>query len=429
MPEPLATVPELLAELRAGRPVILVDDEDRENEGDLVMAAQTVTPEQRAFTIRHTGGVVCLALTNEAADRLELPPMVVHNTAKRETAFTVSIEAREGIDTGISAKDRATTIRVATADGAKASDLSRPGHVFPLRARDGGVLRRAGHTEAAVDLCRLAGLKPAAVLSELMHDDGSMMRLPDVQRFAAEHGLKVGTIADLIAYRLERDAFIHRVASARLPTPLAEFTIHGYVDEAQGGEHVALSLGELRTGEPVLVRLHSECLTGDALHSLRCDCGFQRDAALKAIAEAGRGVLIYLRQEGRGIGLINKIRAYSLQDQGLDTVEANHALGFRDDERDYAVAAHMLMSLKIESVQLMTNNPKKIEQLMRYGIQVNGRIPHIMEPNEHNRFYLETKAAKSGHMIDFHGKQHLDEQSDRPILEGMSEAQVEGLND
>ena len=396
----LATVPALLAELRAGRAVIVVDDEDRENEGDLVMAAETVTAEQMAFTIRHSGGVICLALTNEAADRLELPPMVVHNTARRETAFTVSIEAREGIDTGISAQDRATTIRTASADGAKAADLSRPGHVFPLRAKDGGVLRRAGHTEAAVDLCRLAGLKPAGALSELMHDDGSMMRLPAILEFAAAHGLKVGTIADLIAYRLERDAFIHRVASAKLPTQLAEFTIHGYVDEAQGGEHVAVSLGDLTSDEPVLVRLHSECLTGDALHSLRCDCGFQRDAALEAIAKKGRGVLVYLRQEGRGIGLINKLKAYELQDAGADTVEANERLGFGADLRDYGVGAQMLVDLGVKRLRLLTNNPRKVAALAGFGLEVVERVPLHVGENVHNREYLRTKVEKMGHLSD-----------------------------
>ncbi|HZJ10080.1 MAG TPA: bifunctional 3,4-dihydroxy-2-butanone-4-phosphate synthase/GTP cyclohydrolase II [Trueperaceae bacterium] len=400
MPEGLAAVPELLTELRAGRAVIVVDDEDRENEGDLVMAAESVTAEQLAFTIRHTGGVVCLALTNEAADRLELPPMVVHNTARRETAFTVSIEAREGIDTGISAKDRATTIRTATAEGAKAADLSRPGHVFPLRAKDGGVLRRAGHTEAAVDLCRLAGLKPAAALSELIHDDGSMMRLPHILRFAAEHGLRVGTIADLIAYRLERDAFIQRVASAKLPTSLAEFTIHGYVDEVQGGEHVALSLGDLSSDEPVLVRLHSECLTGDALHSLRCDCGFQRDAALEAIAAEGRGVLVYLRQEGRGIGLINKLKAYELQDAGADTVEANERLGFGADLRDYGIGAQVLVDLGVKRLRLLTNNPRKIAALAGFGLEVVERVPLHAGENLHNRAYLRTKIEKLGHLSD-----------------------------
>lgn len=403
MPERLATVEELLAELRAGRPVIVVDDEDRENEGDLILAAQSITPEQVAFTIRHTGGVVCLAMTNELADRLELPPMVANNTARRGTAFTVSIEAREGVSTGISAQDRATTILRAVADGASAVDLARPGHVFPLRAQDGGVLRRAGHTEAAVDLTRLAGLKPAAALSELMHDDGSMMRLPAILDFAAEHGLKVGTIADLIAYRLGRDAFVKRVVSAKLPTVWGEFIIHGFVDEVSGAEHVALSFGDIGDSggaaeEPVLVRMHSECLTGDALHSLRCDCGFQRDAALEAIAKEGRGVLVYLRQEGRGIGLINKLKAYRLQDEGADTVEANESLGFGADLREYGIGAQMLVDLGVKRLRLLTNNPRKIRALAGFGLEVVERVPLHAGENLHNQRYLRTKVEKLGHL-------------------------------
>ena len=396
----LATITKLLDDLRLGKPIVIVDDEDRENEGDLILPAQHVSTEQLAFTIRHTGGVVCLAMPNDMADRLELPPMVSHNTARRSTAFTVSIEARDGVDTGISAKDRATTIRAATREGATAADLSRPGHVFPLRARDGGVLRRAGHTEAAVDLCRLAGLTPAAALSELMHDDGTMMRLPAILEFAAANDLKVGTIADLIAFRLERDAFVKRVVSARLPTTWAEFTIHGYVDELHGSEHVALSLGDVAGEEPVLVRMHSECLTGDALHSLRCDCGFQRDAALEAIATAGRGVLVYLRQEGRGIGLLNKLRAYSLQDAGADTVEANERLGFRADLRDYGIGAQMLVDLGVKRLRLLTNNPRKIAALAGFGLEVTQRVPLHVGANAHNERYLRTKAEKLGHIVD-----------------------------
>jgi len=394
-----ASVTDLVAELTRGRPVVLVDDEDRENEGDLVLPAQAVDAEKIAFMIRHTGGVVCLALSNDMADRLDLPPMVSHNTASRETAFTVSIEARVGVTTGISAKDRATTIRAAIADDARPSDLARPGHVFPLRARDGGVLRRAGHTEAAVDLCRLAGFKAAAAISELMHDDGTMMRLPDIRAFARQHGLLVGAIADLIAYRLERDTTVRHVAKAHLPTNYGTFSIHGFVDEIRGDEHVALAMGDVAGDEPVLVRMHSECLTGDALHSLRCDCGFQRDAALAAIAREGRGVLVYLRQEGRGIGLLNKIRAYALQDEGSDTVEANQQLGFLPDLRDYGVGAQVLVALGVRRLRLLTNNPRKIAALAGFGLEVTERVPLQVTPNPHNERYLRAKADKMGHLL------------------------------
>ena len=396
----LASVEELIDELRAGRLVILVDDEDRENEGDLIIAAERVTGENLAFVIRYTGGVVCLALTDQQADRLDLPPMVAHNTASRGTAFTVSIEAREGVTTGISARDRATTIQTAIRDGVGAGDLARPGHVFPLRARPGGVLRRAGHTEAAVDLCVLAGMKPAAALSELMHDDGSMMRLPAIRAFAAEHELKVGAIADLIGYRLRKGVFVRRVDSARLPTPWAEFTVVGYKDELNDNEHVAMVLGDVSTDEPVLVRMHSECLTGDALHSLRCDCGSQRDAALKAIADAGRGVLVYLRQEGRGIGLLNKIRAYRLQDEGADTVEANERLGFAPDLRDYGIGAQILNDLGVRKLRLLTNNPRKVAALQGYGMEIVERVPLHAGHNPYNERYLNTKIAKLGHLAD-----------------------------
>jgi 3,4-dihydroxy 2-butanone 4-phosphate synthase / GTP cyclohydrolase II len=396
----LALIPELLDELRAGRPIIVVDDEDRENEGDLVFAAEAATTELLAFTIRHTGGIVCLAMPDEVADRLELPPMVLNNTARRETAFTVSIEAAHGISTGISARDRAHTIRLAARPDAGAKDFSRPGHVFPLRARPGGVLRRAGHTEASVDLCRLSGLPPVAALSEMMHDDGSMMRLPALLAFAREHGLKVGTIADLIAYRMQRDGFVHRVDQARLPTPWAEFALIGFRDELAGAEHVALTLGDVADGESVLVRMHSECLTGDALHSLRCDCGFQRDAALKMIADAGRGVLVYLRQEGRGIGLLNKIRAYHLQDDGADTVEANERLGFAPDLRDYGIGAQILVELGVRKLRLITNNPRKVVSLQGYGLEVVERVPLRVGENPYNEAYLATKRAKLGHYGD-----------------------------
>jgi 3,4-dihydroxy 2-butanone 4-phosphate synthase / GTP cyclohydrolase II len=397
---PLATVPELLDELRAGRPIIVVDDEDRENEGDLVFAAEHATAELLAFTIRHTGGIVCLALPDEVADRLDLPPMVPVNTARRETAFTVTIEAVDGITTGISAADRAHTIRLAARPEASAADFARPGHVFPLRARQGGVLRRTGHTEASVDLCRLAGLRPVAALSEVMHDDGRMMRLPELRRFAAAHGLKVGTIADLVAYRISGDGFVEKVAEAELPTPWASFRVVGYRDTLHDTEHVAMVLGDVADGEPVLVRMHSECLTGDALHSLRCDCGFQRDAALKMIADAGRGVLVYLRQEGRGIGLLNKLRAYALQDDGADTVEANEQLGFAADLRDYGVGAQILHDLGVRRMRLLTNNPRKVVALEGFGMEVVERLPLHAGENPYNEIYLATKRSKLGHWED-----------------------------
>jgi 3,4-dihydroxy 2-butanone 4-phosphate synthase/GTP cyclohydrolase II len=400
VPRGLAPIEELIEELQQGRPVIMVDDEARENEGDIIIAAEKVTPEWMAFTIRHTGGVICLAMHNELADHLELPPMVEHNKARRHTAYTVSIEAAEGVETGISAKDRATTILATVKDGVTAEDLVRPGHVFPLRARDGGVLRRAGHTEAGVDICRLAGLKPVAALSELMHDDGTMMRMDAILAFAEEHGLKVGTIASLIAHRIDRDMFVAREGSARLPTPQGEFTLHGFRDTLGGNEHIALTIGKVDDGAPVLVRMHSECLTGDSLHSLRCDCGFQRDAAMEMMAKEGRGVLVYLRQEGRGIGLLNKIRAYELQDQGADTVEANEKLGFAPDLRDYGVGAQILKLLGVAQFRLITNNPRKIAALSGYGMRVVERVPLHVGSNEHNEAYLRTKANKLGHMMD-----------------------------
>jgi 3,4-dihydroxy 2-butanone 4-phosphate synthase/GTP cyclohydrolase II len=352
-----------------------------------------------AFTIRYTGGVICLAMPNALADHLELPPMVEHNSAPRRTAYTVSIEAREGVTTGISALDRATTIRTTVKPGVTAGDLVRPGHVFPLRARDGGVLRRAGHTEAAVDICRLAGLAPVGAVSELMHDDGTMMRLPAILEFSKQHNLKVGTIADLIAYRLDRDSFVKHVAQAVLPTEFGEFVLHGFHDEMRGSEHVALSLGDVTDGRPTLVRMHSECLTGDSLGSLRCDCGAQRDAALHLIAKEGRGVMVYLRQEGRGIGLLNKIRAYALQDEGADTVEANEQLGFAPDLRDYGVGAQMLHHLGVRDIRLLTNNPRKIAALGGFGLRVVERLPLRVGGNAHNQKYLDTKASKLGHLM------------------------------
>jgi 3,4-dihydroxy 2-butanone 4-phosphate synthase/GTP cyclohydrolase II len=395
----LATIDALIEELRAGRPVIMVDDANRENEGDIIIPAERVTPELIAFAIRYTGGVICLAMNNELADHLQLPPMVEHNGAPRQTAYTVSIEAKVGVGSGISASDRATTILTTVKSGVGAQDLVRPGHVFPLRARDGGVLRRAGHTEATVDLCRLAGFKPVGAISELMHDDGTMMRLPAILEFSRQHGLKVGAIADLIAYRLDRDMFVKHVAEANLPTALAQFSLHGFRDELNGNEHVALSLGDVADGRPVLVRVHSECLTGDSLGSLRCDCGAQRDAAIELIAREGRGVLVYLRQEGRGIGLLNKLRAYALQDEGADTVEANEQLGFAPDLRDYGIGAQMLRHLGVRDLRLLTNNPRKIAALAGYGMRVVQRVPLQVGGNAHNRRYLATKVEKLGHLM------------------------------
>jgi 3,4-dihydroxy 2-butanone 4-phosphate synthase / GTP cyclohydrolase II len=339
-------------------------------------------------------------MSNTLADHLELPPMVEHNAAKRGTAYTVSIEATEGIDTGISAKDRALTIRTTVRPGVSSRDLVRPGHVFPLRARDGGVLRRAGHTEAAVDLARLAGFQPVAAVSELMHDDGTMMRLGALLEFAATHGFLVGTIADLIAYRLANDSFVTQVASAKLPTAYGEFVLHGFEDAMTGNEHVALSMGTVDDGSAVLVRMHSECLTGDALHSLRCDCGAQRDAALAAIAAEGRGVLVYLRQEGRGIGLLNKIRAYALQDGDADTVEANLRLDFAADLRDYGVGAQILHALGVRRLRLLTNNPRKVAGLSGYAMEIVERVALHAGKNPFNERYLATKVAKLGHLED-----------------------------
>ena len=395
----LATIEQLLSELRAGRPVIVVDDEDRENEGDIILAAETVTEEQMAFTIRHTGGVVCLAMPNDLADRLELPPMVEDNQAHLKTAYTVSIEAAEGVTTGISARDRVTTIRATVAPGASARDLVRPGHVFPLRARDGGVRERRGHTEAAVDLCRLAGMQPVAAISELIRDDGELMRLPEIRAFARTHGLLVGSIADLVAHRLEHNVLVRRITDARLPTRHGEFRIHVFADADSGDEHLALTMGDIDGGQPPLVRVHSECLTGDALGSLRCDCGSQRDAALERIAAEGRGVLLYLRQEGRGIGLVNKLKAYALQDRGADTVEANERLGFDADLRNYSVGAQMLRALGVRALRLLTNNPAKLAALEHFGLKVTERIAIRAGVNPHNRGYLATKAEKLGHLL------------------------------
>lgn len=393
-----SSIEEGIEDIRAGKMVIVVDDEDRENEGDLVMAAEKVTPEAINFMVTFGRGLVCMPLTAERVKELDLPLMVTENTEAMRTAFTVSIDAKE-VTTGISAYERALTVKKAVDPGARAEDFNRPGHIFPLRARDGGVLKRAGHTEAAVDLARLAGLYPAGVICEIMNDDGTMARVPQLMRFAKEHGLKVITIADLIKYRLRRDKLIRRRAETWLPTKYGEFKAIAYESLLDGECHVALVKGEVAGADNVLVRVHSECLTGDVFASLRCDCGDQLAAAMKAVNAEGRGVVLYMRQEGRGIGLLNKLRAYELQDQGKDTVEANELLGFPPDLRDYGIGAQILVDLGLSKIRLLTNNPKKIVGLAGYGLEVTERVPIEMEPNPTNCRYLATKRAKLGHLL------------------------------
>ncbi len=396
----ICSVEDALADIRAGRMIILVDDEDRENEGDLTIAAQFVTPEIINFMVTHGRGLVCLSLAPELAEKLELNPMSRDNKSRFGTNFTVSIEARCGVTTGISAKDRATTILAAVADDAKPADLVTPGHIFPIKAQPGGVLARAGQTEGSVDLTRLAGLKPAGVICEIMREDGEMARLPELMEFAAAHNLKIATIRDIIRYRLERgETSVRRAAEASLPTAYGDFKIIAYETDPSGESHVALVMGDISGDEPVLARVHSECLTGDSLHSLRCDCGKQLDAAMAAIAKAGRGVLLYMRQEGRGIGLANKIRAYALQDQGLDTVEANHRLGFNADLREYGFGAQMLVDLGVRKMRLLTNNPKKVVGLEGYGLTVVERVPLELDVDPHSAEYMRAKKEKLGHLL------------------------------
>ncbi len=398
---PLLTTEEAIKEIRAGRMVILVDDEDRENEGDLTMAAEAVTPEAINFMAKYGRGLICLSMTGEKIDSLNLPLMVEHNTSKYQTGFTVSIEARCGVTTGISAADRATTILTAVSDDAEPTDLVRPGHVFPLRGRNGGVIVRAGQTEGSIDLSRLAGLKPAGVICEIMDEDGTMARMPALEKFSEKHGIGLCTIADLIEYRMRTESFVKRVAETVIPTSIAgEFKAIVYENAVDDLLHIAMVKGHIDPEKPVLVRVHSECLTGDVFASLRCDCGDQLQTAMEMIDQEKAGVLLYIRQEGRGIGLVNKIKAYALQDQGLDTVEANERLGFKPDLRNYGIGAQILVDLGVKKMRLLTNNPKKMVGLQGYGLSIVEQMEIETEPNEYNRNYLECKKLKMGHLLN-----------------------------
>ncbi|MBU0481171.1 MAG: bifunctional 3,4-dihydroxy-2-butanone-4-phosphate synthase/GTP cyclohydrolase II [Proteobacteria bacterium] len=395
------SIEEAIEDIRSGKMIILVDDEDRENEGDLCMAAQMVTPEAVNFMATHGRGLICLTLVPEQIEKLQLPMMVKDNKSPFETAFTVSIEARHGVTTGISAADRSHTIQTAVRLDVKAEDIVSPGHIFPLRARRGGVLVRTGQTEGSVDLSRLAGLRPSGVICEIMNEDGTMSRMPDLKKFAKKHGLKIATIADLVAYRLREDTLVHRAADTRLPTKYGgEFRAIVYTNDVDNYEHLALVKGNISPEDEVMVRVHSECLTGDVFGSMRCDCGSQLHAAMKMVENEGKGVILYMHQEGRGIGLVNKLKAYALQDEGMDTVEANKKLGFKADLRDYGIGAQILRDLGIRKMKLITNNPKKIVGLEGYGLKVTGRLAIEIEPDSENRKYLQCKKDKLGHMLD-----------------------------
>ena len=397
--EPFSPIEDAIEDIRRGKMIIIVDAPDRENEGDLCMAAEFVTADDINFMATHARGLVCLTLTPERCDELGLQPMVAHNVTTYETAFTVTIEAKEGISTGISAADRAHTCRVAVDPGKSAGDIQMPGHIFPLRARPGGVLERTGQTEASVDMAKLAGCIPAGVICEVMNPDGTMARVDDLARFREEHGIKIITVADLIEYRRRTEQLVERVAEVALPTAYGEFTAIGYQEKLADKQHLALVYGDVAGADDVLVRVHSECLTGDVFHSLRCDCGEQLDLAMRQVVAAGRGVVLYMAQEGRGIGLLNKLRAYELQEQGRDTVEANLELGFMDDQREYGIGAQILADLGLSTIKILTNNPRKIIGLEGYGLKVTEQMPIVIAPGEHNEKYLAAKREKLGHSL------------------------------